>query len=66
MTTHRTYADAHATLPPDSTCSAYLGNPGEGGYAERWNAPNGQAFRISNGPWNALKPFTWTVELIAA
>ena len=56
-----TYEGARARLADDAEWTSSFGYPGEGGYCEHWRRPNGERWRISNGRWDALKPFTWTL-----
>jgi hypothetical protein len=46
--------------------SSTFGYPGQGGYTEIYNAPDGTRHKISNGPWNAAQPFTWSTRAIEA
>lgn len=45
--------------------SSTFGHPGCGQYAEIYRAPDGSRHEISNGPWDALEPFTWTIRQIS-
>jgi hypothetical protein len=61
--TRRTLNDVFLLLPNGSSWACSFGNEGEGGFKEYWNAPNGDSFRLANGPYDALKPFIWTIEI---
>lgn len=43
---------------------ASSGTPKLGGYFERSRLPDGTHATISNGPWGARAPFTWTVTIV--
>lgn len=57
-----TYEEARAQLPADAKWFASFGLPGEGGYREFHRTPDGQWWRLTNGPWDARRPFTWAVN----
>lgn len=46
-----TQKQAYAQLPPDAKWSCCFGNPGDGGFSERFKTPDGKRYEISNGRW---------------
>jgi hypothetical protein len=46
-----TMTEAYAQLPADAKWSCSFGQPGNGGFEERFRQPNGTLFVISNGQW---------------
>ncbi len=60
-----TYNEALRTLPADAKWSSSFGYPGEGGYTEFHRTPDGKRFEIANGPYDATRPFVWTVKPLA-
>jgi hypothetical protein len=60
--TFKFYSDAAAQLPADAKWSCSFGYPGEGGYSEYHRDTTGKRYVISNGKWNAIAPFDWTVK----
>jgi hypothetical protein len=59
--TTTSYGAASSVLPADATWSASFGNPGCGGYVELFRTPRGERFTISNGRYDDVAPFAWTV-----
>lgn len=57
-----TFAEARNQIPQDAEWSCSFGNPGEGGCSVHFHTKDGRRFVIDNGPWDALKPFNWTVR----
>lgn len=57
------YGAAYDSLPPAEWSSTF-GNPGCGGFTEYWRTKDGHRYVISNGKWNAVAPFVWSVEQI--
>lgn len=58
------YARARLQIPSNARWSSTFGNPGDGGWSEFWRQPDGQRWEISNGPWDAVQPFEWTVRKV--
>lgn len=54
------FRDARAQLPADAAWSSCFGNPGEGGFVEYFRTPAGERWTLSNGPHDAMAPFSWT------
>ena len=61
MTQFSTYEAARRSICGDAVITATFGHPGEGGYSEYRRTVGGARWSISNGPWDAVRPFTWTV-----
>lgn len=57
-----TYEQALDSLPDNATWSCSFGYPGEGGCNIYYRTPDGTRYVVSNGPWYAFRPFTWTVR----
>lgn len=57
-----TYDDALDSLPADAKWSCSFGYPGEGGCNIYYRTPDGATYVVSNGAWNAVRPFKWVVE----
>lgn len=56
-----TFDQARDALPENAELSCTFGYPGVGGYTEYHRTPGGRRFKITNGPWDALSPFDWTM-----
>jgi hypothetical protein len=56
-----TYSELTDALPLNAKWSSSFGHPGEGGYTEYWRNDAGERWVITNGPYNAVAPFDWTV-----
>ena len=61
MQTFTSHHDAIMATPAGTRWSCSFGQPGEGGYSEYLHTPDDRCFIVSNGLWDALKPFTWTL-----
>lgn len=61
-----TYEQAISATDINAVITASFGYPGEGGYSEYRRTVGGRRWHISNGQWDAPKPFMWAVEEITA
>jgi hypothetical protein len=59
---YESYCEALAQVPEDAKWSSSFGYAGEGGFVEYWRTADGNKYAISNGPYDATSPFTWTLE----
>lgn len=55
------YDEALDSLPPAAVWSSSFGGPGKAGFTEIYSMPDGTRYWVSNGQWDAPKPWTWTV-----
>jgi hypothetical protein len=55
-----TYEFAMRHVPVEAALTATFGHPGDGGYSECYRF-EGHRFIVSNGPYDAVQPFTWNV-----
>ena len=62
MTTFGSYSEAALQLPADAKWSCSFGYPGEGGYCEYFRDAQGHRFIIGNGPYDAIRPFEWSIK----
>lgn len=58
------YNDALDLLPYDALWSSCFGYPGQGGYVEYYRTKDGTRYVVSNGAWDEIKPFVWTVKKV--
>lgn len=59
-----TYAEAMAKLPANVAWSCSFGWAGEGGCKVHFRTQAGELFVVSNGPYDALKPFDWQLKKV--
>ena len=57
-----TLQQALNALPSDADLSSTFGWRGEGGCVEYYRTASGEVWRVSNGQYDAPKPFIWRCE----
>ena len=62
--TFKTHNEALDSLPADAEWSSSFGGAGVGGYAAYYRTKAGDRYVVSNGTYNAIRPFTWTAEKV--
>jgi hypothetical protein len=55
--------EAYALVPITAKWCCSFGYPGQGGFDERYALENGDTLSVTNGDFNATRPFDWRVRV---